>query len=47
LVVVALANKMARIIWTMTVGEETYRNPAAAVCDGRRDDAEDAVRSLR
>jgi len=31
LVVVALANKMARIIWAMTVRKETYRNPAAAV----------------
>lgn len=30
LVVVALANKMARIIWAMTVRKEDYRVPAAA-----------------
>jgi transposase len=30
LVVTALANKMARIIWAITVRETSYRNPAAA-----------------
>ena len=30
LVVTALANKMARIIWAITVRETSYRKPAAA-----------------
>ena len=29
-VVVALANKMARTVWALTVHETTYRDPAAA-----------------
>ena len=29
LVAVALANKMARIIWALSVKKETYRAPAA------------------
>ena len=36
LVVVALANKMARIVWAMTIRQEDYRNPAAVSSDGRR-----------
>ena len=32
LVAVALANKMARMIWAMLVREEDYRDPAGAVC---------------
>ena len=31
LVVVALANKMARIIWAMSVRKENYRTPSVAV----------------
>jgi transposase len=32
LVAVALANKMARMIWAMLVREEDYRDPAGTVC---------------
>ena len=31
LVAVALANKMARMIWALSVKKENYRRPAAAV----------------
>ena len=30
LVAVALANRMARILWALATGKETYRAPAAA-----------------
>jgi len=30
LVAIALANKMARIIWAMMIGQEDYRTPATA-----------------
>jgi transposase len=32
LVAIALANKMARMIWAMLVRDEDYRNPKGAVC---------------
>jgi transposase len=32
LVAIALANKMARVIWAMSVRDETYRDPTGAVC---------------
>ena len=32
LVAIALANKMARMIWAMMTRDETYRDPAGAVC---------------
>jgi len=35
-VVVALANKMARTVWALTVRETTYRAPAATRVGGRR-----------
>ncbi len=34
LVAVALANKMARIIWALSVKEESYRTPAAIAAAG-------------
>ena len=33
LVAIALANKMARITWAMSVRKETYRSPVAAVAE--------------
>ena len=33
LVAVALANKMARIAWALSVGKDTYRAPGAAVAE--------------
>ena len=32
LVAIALANKMARMIWAMLVRNEDYRDPKGAVC---------------
>jgi hypothetical protein len=32
LVAIALANKMARMIWEMLVRNEDYRDPKGAVC---------------
>jgi len=32
LVAIALANKVARMIWAMLVRNEEYRDPAGAVC---------------
>lgn len=36
MLVVALANKMARTVWAMTIRQEDDRNPAALQSDGRR-----------
>ena len=32
LVAIALANKMARMVWAMLVRGEDYKDPAGAVC---------------
>ncbi len=32
LVAIALANKMARMLWAMLVRKEDYRDPTGAVC---------------